>query len=265
MVACQGAIPPGWQEPHPRPVAGYAPGPPTALDRQAELESSTRVKKYILFDHDGVLVETESWYYLANQRALAPLGIDLPRDAYLLNMANGVSAWEAARVSGISESRIKRGRALRNRYYQEYLMTEDIEIDGVLDTLAELAGTYRTGIVTTSKRPDFALIHEQRSVLDYMEFHLTREDYERAKPHPEPYLRGLQRFGATAAETVVIEDSARGLKSATAAGIDCIVVANEFTATHDFSNATARVATFRELPATIRGLDSGERRGGAPR
>ena len=212
------------------------------------------MKKYILFDHDGVLVETEQWYYLANKRALATLGIDLQRDAYLANMANGVSAWEAARVAGISESDIKLGREQRDRYYQEYLVTEDIEIEGVLQTLAELAGTYRMGIVTTSKRPDFALIHEKRSILDYMEFYLTEGDYERAKPHPEPYLTGLQRFGAAAAETVVVEDSARGLKSAIAAGIDCIVVANEFTAAHDLSAATAKVATFRELPAAIRGL-----------
>ena len=214
------------------------------------------MKKYILFDHDGVLVETEHWYYLADKRALAPLGIDLPLDAYLVNMANGVSSWEAARVSGISESEIKRGRELRNRYYQEYLMTEDIEIEGVLETLDVLAETYRMGIVTTSRPADFALIHENRSILDYMEFYLTREDYERAKPHPEPYLKGLQRFGATAAETVVIEDSARGLNSAIAAGIDCIVVANEFTATHDLSKATAKVATFRELPSAIKGLTS---------
>ena len=114
-------------------------------------------------------------------------------------------------------------------------MTENIEIEGVLETLAELADSYRMGIVTTSKPPDFALIHEKRSILDYMDFYFTREDYGQAKPHPEPYLRGLQRFGATAAETVVIEDSARGLKSAIAAGIDCIVVANEFTASHDLS------------------------------
>ncbi len=89
-----------------------------------------------------------------------------------------------------------------------------------------------------------------------MEFYLIREDYERAKPHPDPYLSGLQRFGATAAETVVIEDSARGLKSAIAAGIDCIVVANEFTAAHDLSKATAKVGTFRELPSAIEGLTS---------
>ena len=218
------------------------------------------MKKYILFDHDGVLVDTEPWYYLAGKRALASLGIGLPLDAYLANMANGVPTWQGARDSGVSESEIDRARILRNRYYREYLETEDIEIDGVSETLDVLAGEYRMGIVTTSKPSDFALIHEKRSILDHMEFHLARGDYERAKPHPEPYLRGLQRFGAAAAETVVIEDSARGLKSAIAAGIDCIVVANEFTAAHDLSKATARVATFRELPSAIKGLTSLARR-----
>lgn len=144
------------------------------------------MKKYILFDHDGVLVDTEHWYYLAGKRVLASLGIDLQLDAHLMNMANGVSVWEDARVSGISESEINRGRELRNRYYREYLVTEDIEIEGVLETLDVLAGEYRMGIVTTSKPPDFALIHERRSILDHMEFHLTRGDYERAKPHPNP-------------------------------------------------------------------------------
>ncbi len=217
---------------------------------------SSRVKKYILFDHDGVLVDTEFWYYKAGERALADIGFALDRDQYLRDMIQGQATWAQARAAGIDEQTISRQREVRDVYYQEYLRTEDIEIEGVLETLYVLSGEYRMAIVTTSKPADFALIHERRYILDYMEFYLAREDYERAKPHPEPYLKGLQRFGATAAETVVVEDSARGLKSAIAAGIDCIVVANEFTATHDLSKATARVATFRELPSTIKGLTS---------
>ena len=62
-----------------------------------------------------------------------------------------------------------------------------------------------------------------------MDFVLTREDYELAKPHPEPYLTGLKRFGATPQETLVVEDSTRGLSSAVAAGIDCAIVHHDFT------------------------------------
>jgi len=214
------------------------------------------VKKYILFDHDGVLVDTEFWFFKAGQRALADIGFTLDRDQYLRDMTHGNATWVRAIAAGVDEQTISSLRKVRNAYYQEYLRTEDIEIDGVLETLDVLAGAYRMGIITTSKPDDFALIHKRRSILDYMDFYLARDDYERAKPHPEPYLRGLERFGATAAETVVIEDSARGLESALAAGIDCIVVANEFTASHDLSQATARVATFRDLSTAIEGLAS---------
>jgi HAD superfamily hydrolase (TIGR01509 family) len=59
-----------------------------------------------------------------------------------------------------------------------------------------------------------------------MDFVIVREHYRFAKPHPEPYLTGLRRFGATKAESLVVEDSSRGLNSAVAAGIDCVIVHN---------------------------------------
>jgi HAD superfamily hydrolase (TIGR01509 family) len=212
------------------------------------------MKKYILFDHDGVLVDTEHWYYQANVRALAEIGVAIERDAYLASMADGISAGETARAAGVDETTIGAARKRRDRYYQEYLATRDIDIDGVLDTLERLAERYRMAIVTTSKRTDFELIHRNRRIVHWMEFVLTTEDYEHSKPHPEPYLTGLARFGAGPAETVVVEDSARGLKSALAAGIDCIVVKNDFTVGHDFSAATRRVGSLAELPTAIEAL-----------
>lgn len=106
--------------------------------------------------------------------------------------------------------------------------------------------------MTTSKQADFELIHEKRQIRELMDFVLVREDYERAKPDPEPYLVGLQRFGASKAETLVVEDSARGLRSAVAAGIDCAVVHNEFTRTGDFSGARYRIDSLSELIDIVR-------------
>jgi HAD superfamily hydrolase (TIGR01509 family) len=212
------------------------------------------VKKYILFDHDGVLVDTEHWYYQANLRALAEVGIAVTRDAYVADMAVGKSAWEQAHRAGVDAAAISAARQRRDRYYQEHLTTRDIEISGVLDTLQILARRYRMAIVTTSKRRDFELIHKSRRIATYMDFVLTVEDYERAKPDPEPYLAGLERFGAGPSEAVVVEDSARGLASAVAARIDCIVVKNDFTASHDFSAATMRIQSLSDLPAAIEAL-----------
>ena len=205
------------------------------------------MKKYILFDHDGVLVDTEFWYYKAGQRALADIGLTLDQDQYLRDMSQGIGTWAQARAAGCDERTIDRQREVRNDYYQEYLRTEAIEIEGVVDALAELSKHVRMAIVTTSKRADFDIIHEKRRIRQFMEFVLVREDYRLAKPHPEPYLTGLKRLGAAQEQTLVVEDSSRGLKSAVAAGIDCVVVHNDFTATQDFSQARHRIKTLMEL------------------
>jgi HAD superfamily hydrolase (TIGR01509 family) len=205
------------------------------------------VKKYILFDHDGVLVDTERWYYKAGERALADIGLTLNKDQYLRDMSQGLGTWAQARAADVDEQTIIRLRALRDDYYQEYLRTEAIEIDGVVETLAELSKYVHMAIVTTARRVDFDIIHENRHVRKFMDFVLVREDYQLAKPHPEPYLTGLQRLGATKEETLVVEDSSRGLNSAVAAGIECAVVYNEFTRTQDFSRASYRIKTLTEL------------------
>jgi HAD superfamily hydrolase (TIGR01509 family) len=209
------------------------------------------VKKYVLFDHDGVLVDTEFWYYKAGERALADIGLTVDKEQYLRDMNQGLGTWAQARAAGIDEQTIGRQREVRNDYYQAYLRTEAIEIDGVVEALAELSKYVRMAIVTTAKRADFEVIHEKRQVRQFMDFVLVREDYKLAKPHPEPYLAGLKRLGATKEETLVVEDSPRGLKSAVAAGIDCVIVHNDFTNAGDFSQASYRIETLSELKNII--------------
>lgn len=211
------------------------------------------MKKYILFDHDGVLVDTELWYFKAGERALAEIGLALDKDRYLSDMNQGLGTWVQARAAGIDEPTIDRLREARNDYYQEYLKTEAIEIAGVVETLAELSKYVRMAIVTTAKRSDFELIHEKRQITPFMDFVLVRDDYQLAKPHPEPYLTGLRRFGADKEEVLVVEDSARGLRSAVAAGIDCAIVHNEFTQGQDFSKASYRIDSLNELKRIVNG------------
>ena len=89
------------------------------------------MKRYVLFDHDGVLVDTEFWYYKAGERALADIGLTLDKDQYLRDMTQGLGTWAQARAAGIDEQTISRRREVRDNYYQEYLRTEAIEIEGV--------------------------------------------------------------------------------------------------------------------------------------
>ncbi len=208
---------------------------------------------YILWDHDGVLVDTEPWYFRATKRALQDIGIDLALGEYLEFMARGQSAWDLALAAGVSESTVHRHKRSRDAYYQHSLVTEDIEIPGVDKVLTELGKGCEMAIVTTAKRADFELIHHTRNIVPHMDFVLMSGDYTKSKPAPEPYLAALDRFAIKQQEAVVIEDSERGLRSAVAAGIDCIVVYNEFTATQNFSGAIRRIDTLAELPGLING------------
>ena len=209
--------------------------------------------KYILWDHDGVLVDTEYWYFRSTQRALAEMGVHFEKDTYLEFMPRGQTMWDLARQRGIAEDIIALHRSNRDKYYQEHLRTENIEISGVSEVLKELSQSFLMAIVTTAKKVDFEIIHRDRTIVSYMDFVLANGDYERSKPAPDPYLKALERFGAQPQEAIVIEDSERGLRSAVAAGIACVVIENAFTQSQDFSCATRVVQSIRDLPEMLIG------------
>ena len=205
------------------------------------------MKKYILFDNDGVLVETERWYFTANFEILKSMGIRLEEERYKQIMINGQSAFLLAEEQGFDSVSVEKARDKRNELYQHYIRTEDISIEGVKEVLSALNDNYRMGIVTSSRREDFELIHAKRGITDHMHFVLCSGEYTRSKPHPDPYLKGLELFGGEKHEAIVVEDSQRGLHSAFNAGIECVIVDNPFTSAHDFSDATHRIKTLSEL------------------
>jgi HAD superfamily hydrolase (TIGR01509 family) len=208
--------------------------------------------KCVLWDNDGVLVDTEEGYFLATQRALGECGVRLERAPYLELRARGGSAWELPDVRGLGEAAIARHRAARDEYYQQFLRGERLEIAGVRDVLAALARQYRMAIVTTCKRRDFDVIHRERALTRHMEFVLTREDFVKEKPAPDGYLAALDRLGASAAEAIVVEDSAQGLGAARAAGIRCVIVRNRFFGdAHDFAGAAQVLESIAHLPAAL--------------
>jgi len=208
-------------------------------------------RSYILWDHDGVLVDTERWFFVSTRDVLGGVGVDLSQETYLEYMTRGQSCWDLCRAKGMSDEEVSRYRGLRDSIYQEHLRTQEIEIDGVTDVLSTLSRSFEMAVVTTARREDFQLIHQSRGLLGFFRFVLTIEDYRRPKPHPDPYLAGLERLGARPDQTVAIEDSARGLRSTLAAGLDCIVVRSPFTASQDFSGAWRVVDAIRQVPGIL--------------
>ncbi|WP_082616047.1 HAD family phosphatase [Massilia sp. Root418] len=193
----------------------------------------------ILWDNDGVLVDTERLFYQSNRELFLPFGIDLSElDFFNWYLSDNCGAWHLLEHLGLDEARVVQLREGRNRRYAELLLGAAVEpIAGVGELLSALAARVPMCVVTSSTGSHFALIHSRLDLLRHFRFVLTAEHYTNSKPSPEPYLLGLEKLGLAAERCVVVEDSPRGLQAATAAGIRCIVLRNELTRHYDFPGA----------------------------
>lgn len=203
----------------------------------------------IFFDNDGVLVDTEGLYFRATREVLAARGAALDEAAYVqLFLREGRGAWHLLREQGADEAAVQAARAARDRRYVELIDACDEEdaaagdgllVPGARAVVRALRGRFRLGIVTSSGAGPFARAHRRAGILDCFEFALTREQYGRSKPDPEPYLRALVQVALPAARCLVIEDSERGLRAAKAAGLTCWVVPSALTRDQTFEGADA--------------------------
>ena len=115
---------------------------------------------HLLFDHDGVLVDTEKWYFEATRQALAKLDVIMTFNDYRQHLVDGTSNWVGAKREGATQAEIDTARAWRDNRYRYYLQHEDIDIPGVAEVLEELRQRFQMAVITTSKRVDFDAIQE---------------------------------------------------------------------------------------------------------
>jgi HAD superfamily hydrolase (TIGR01509 family) len=204
--------------------------------------------KAILWDNDGVLVDTEHLYLAATREVLLRWGIELSDEDYhdlFLTRSRGILHF--AEIHGWPDAALEAVRRERNARYASLLREQSCVLDGVEAVLARLHGRYAMGIVTSAQREHFDIIHATSGLLGYFDFVLASGDYTDPKPHPAPYLKAVERAGVEPHECLVIEDSERGLASATAAGLKCVVVPSRLTAGRPFAAAHRVLGNIREL------------------
>ncbi len=209
----------------------------------------------LLWDNDGVLVDTEPLYFRATREILAREGVELDEELYIeMSLRRGESLFrlvEGKGAAAANQEEIRKLREMRDARYQELLSSEVRVLDGVVECLEALRGRVPMAIVTSSRRDAFESIHARTGLLEYFEFALTSGDYERHKPHPEPYLSAAQRLDVAPERCVVVEDTERGLESATGAGMRCLVIPNALTRGFEFLSAHVVLESARDIPAQV--------------
>ena len=215
----------------------------------------------ILWDNDGVLVDAEGLYFRATQEVLRTVGICLTADQFKeISLRRGESCLGLAAGRGIE---IEQLRAERDQRYAELLGSQSWAIDGAEEVLRSLHGQVRMGVVTSARKVHFETAHASTGLRQYLDFVLTREDYQHTKPHPEPYLTAMARHDLRPEDCIVVEDSERGLAAATAAGSPCLIVLSDWSRDADFSRAANVLEDIRDVPGEVLTWADGKRDSGS--
>lgn len=172
----------------------------------------------LLFDLDGTLTETDHLHFEAFKATFGPHGVSVDWDTYrnrIIGKANDAIAAEflphveQGRHAGIMDAKEAAYRTL----------VETLEpAAGLLDLLAwaEAAGI-PCGVVTNAPRLNADLVLKALGLQTRFQVLVIGPELAEAKPHPLPYLRGLEALGGTADRSVAFEDSPSGAMSAVAA------------------------------------------------
>jgi HAD superfamily hydrolase (TIGR01509 family) len=201
--------------------------------------------KAVLFDFDGVLVDTEWAIYDAWHRTFRENGHPLPLEVYNQCIGSDFNTW-----SPKTHLEELTGAAF-DWHDLDSKRQEKIESDlagegpmpGVVELLEALSSLGISRAVVSSSSPHWVDGWLERLDLrKHFDQVVRRGDAPRIKPAPDLYLEAAKRFGLVPAECLVIEDSLNGVKAAIAAGMPVWAVPNRVTACLEFSLADATLS-----------------------
>lgn len=186
--------------------------------------------KAVLFDNDGVLIDSESVFFNFTRDALAAAGIGLHPSYWARHyLGNGLKSMEVAESLGLSQAIANDVIEERNRRFMARLQEGFVPLPCVLETLSALRSLVQMALVTGSPRDKLLLAHQETDLLPLFDCIITSDDCVQAKPHPAPYFAAMDQLGIDPAECLAVEDSPRGLNAAHAAGIRCLLIPTPLT------------------------------------
>lgn len=208
----------------------------------------------ILFDLDGVIVDSEAMHNEAVAAVMAAHGVMLPPALFdeFMGIPDEVLLAHINRT--YLADRFATADLLAQKQVAYLAMAHRLQsIPGAVEFI-RVARPYFRGfaVATSSLRSNQLLAFDRFDLHDYFDVAVTAEDVEHTKPDPEPYRRAAERLGQPVTACVVIEDSVNGIRSGRSAG--CRVVG--LTTTYPASTLAAAGAdtvctSFAEIRALL--------------
>jgi HAD superfamily hydrolase (TIGR01509 family) len=182
----------------------------------------------VVFDLDGILVQSEELWDQARRELAEEHGIEWPEGATDAMMGMSSKEWSRYvhdEVGVPDDPATINDKVLA---WVEKRYRKDLPwIPGAQEAVRRMAEAFPLGLATSSNREIIDIVIEEGGFADLIEVTVSSEEVDRGKPAPDVYLEATRRMGVDPARTAAIEDSTNGLLAAHNAGMRVIAIPND--------------------------------------
>lgn len=204
--------------------------------------------KGIVFDFDGLILDTETYQYELFRELFATYKIDMPFERWLacIGTKSDFSLFRYLIEQGVTGETEEVMRNTFNKQFVDGLVELDAR-EGVLDYLEEAKALGLSIALASSSDANWVRGHlTQLGLIDYFDCIMTSDDVEHVKPSPELYLKAVKCLGLEPQECIAFEDSVNGMTAAKAAGLTCFVIPNFVTSHMTFEGMDGMLTSMKD-------------------
>lgn len=208
--------------------------------------------KCILFDLDGLLVDSEPLQYRSYQYALDQFGVSLDLDTWIQWHSVEASTTRWIRDQGL-DLNPEAVRDVKKAHY-DHLVSHELELKpGARELVENCTAEFELGVVSSSRRESIEGCLEKFDLRKNFSMLVSGAELKRSKPYPDSYLEALKIMDMIPENAIALEDSVTGFRAATAAGIQCVICPDYFIPKSNdaFLGATLIVESLSELNAQV--------------
>lgn len=205
----------------------------------------------VIFDMDGVIVDTEPVHHYAYNQHFQQLGIIITPEIYASFTGNSTkNIFERLKAEfNLTDEVQDLVAAKRNLFNDAFDRKEDLFLlDGVEDLIKELhTNGIQLVLASSSAKVTINRVFNRFGLHQYFSHIVSGEDFPKSKPHPAIFEHAAFISGTPIQNCIVIEDSTNGIKAAKAAGIYCVGYDSFHSKMQDYSLADKVITDFKEL------------------
>ena len=191
--------------------------------------------KIIIFDFDGVILDSENSHFIAFNEGLKNLNINISEDEYYskyISLDDRGVITNVVNDKNISVTNEEIDMIIKNKndYFESRLIDNSKLFPGVEELIIQLSKNFVLSIGSGANRSEIIKTLKNNNIHDYFEIIVSANEVNNPKPNPETYNRVLDNINTdfNINEIIVIEYSPGGIEAAKSAGLKCIAITNTF-------------------------------------